>query len=117
MDAGEPEFFVPNQADFFAGFRQFAAVIGPATPHESGPRAGKSVFRHEKQHLRAGHHHPAQLGQTDFGVGQVFRIIRGMRGLNMASGFNDILHPFVAAQKEDLSPGPSNPDLNSSSMS
>jgi len=33
-------------------------------------------------------------------VGQMVRIIRGVRGLNMANGFNYLLHPFIHSSKE-----------------
>jgi MFS family permease len=33
-------------------------------------------------------------------VGQMVRILRSVRGLNMASGFNNLLHPFVQGTKQ-----------------
>ncbi|MFC1838120.1 MFS transporter [Thermodesulfobacteriota bacterium] len=32
---------------------------------------------------------------------EIVRIIRGLRGLNVASGFNSFLHPFIAFEKEN----------------
>jgi MFS family permease len=33
-------------------------------------------------------------------VADIIRIIRSVRGLNMSAGFNSLLHPFVAIEKE-----------------
>ena len=33
-------------------------------------------------------------------VGEVVRVLRSMRGLNVANGFNHLLHPFVVIEKE-----------------
>jgi len=33
-------------------------------------------------------------------VKEVIRIIRNMRGMNITNGFNDLLHPFMAIEKE-----------------
>jgi len=32
-------------------------------------------------------------------LGQVIRVLRSVRGLNLASGFNALLHPFVEIEK------------------
>ena len=37
-------------------------------------------------------------------VGQMVRILRGVRGLNMATGFNYLLHPFVLTDQNDRKP-------------
>ena len=37
-------------------------------------------------------------------VGQVFRILRSVRGLNITSGFNALLHPFVEIENAKARP-------------
>jgi MFS family permease len=37
-------------------------------------------------------------------VGQMVRILRSVRGLNMAAGFNSLLHPFIETSKDKTKP-------------
>jgi hypothetical protein len=37
-------------------------------------------------------------------VGQMVRILRSVRGLNMAAGFNYLLHPFVLTDEHERKP-------------
>ncbi|MBN2254642.1 MAG: MFS transporter [Deltaproteobacteria bacterium] len=42
-------------------------------------------------------------------VGQIIRVLRSIRGLNMASGFNYILHPFIEISRSDEKDTPDGP--------
>ena len=53
----------------------------------------------------------------EIGIGEAIRIIRSVRGLNFSNGFNSLLHPFVAIEKEDRDQfpeknGPNRPSRN-----
>jgi MFS family permease len=41
---------------------------------------------------------------------RVVRVLRNVRGLNTASGFNGVLHPFVPAPRPTATPGQAGPD-------
>ena len=75
MKAGEPDFFLPSEAEFETRFSKLIAVIGTTVPHPAGPCAAECVFRCQEQHPAARSHDPGKFLKTVSCVGKVFQYV------------------------------------------